>query len=152
MASAKLEVRNISKSFRRPDGKLMRVVEGLSLTVDHLEFVALLGPSGCGKSTLLRMIDGLLPCDTGSIHLDGEDITGVPGKGRGMVFQTFDLFPWRTALGNVEFGLEVKGASKAERREISRHYIKLVGLSGFEDAYPHQLSGGMQQRVGIARA
>jgi len=122
------------------------------MQVGQLEFLALLGPSGCGKSTLLRMIDGLIPCDTGRILLDGTDVTGVPGHGRGMVFQTFDLFPWRTAVGNVEFGLEVKGASKAERREISRHYIKLVGLSGFEDSYPHQLSGGMQQRVGIARA
>ncbi len=152
MASAKLEVKNISKSFHQPDGQLMPVVEALSLAVANLEFLALLGPSGCGKSTLLRMIDGLMPCDTGSIHLDGEDITGLPGKGRGMVFQTFDLFPWRTALGNVEFGLEVKGIANPERREQARRYIRLVGLSGFEDSFPHQLSGGMQQRVGIARA
>ena len=152
MASAKLEVQNISKSFHRPDGQLMPVVEALSLAVAHLEFLALLGPSGCGKSTLLRMIDGLMSCDTGSIHLDGEDITGLPGKGRGMVFQTFDLFPWRTALGNVEFGLEVKGVANPERREQARRYLRLVGLSGFEDSFPHQLSGGMQQRVGIARA
>lgn len=152
MVSVKLEVRNVSKSFRQPDGQLMPVVEELSLAVGQLEFVALLGPSGCGKSTLLRMIDGLLPCDTGSIHLDGEDITGVPGKGRGMVFQTFDLFPWRTALGNVEFGLEVKGVPNPEREDRARRYLGLVGLQGFEDSYPHQLSGGMQQRVGIARA
>jgi NitT/TauT family transport system ATP-binding protein len=152
MAAAKLEVRNVSKSFRRPDGQLMPVVVALSLMVTPLEFVALLGPSGCGKSTLLRMIDGLLPCDTGSIYLDGEDITGVPGKGRGMVFQTFDLFPWRTALGNVEFGLEVQGVPNPKRRERARRYLGLVGLQGFEDSFPHQLSGGMQQRVGIARA
>jgi NitT/TauT family transport system ATP-binding protein len=152
MAAAKLEVQNVSKSFRRPDGQLMPVVEAFSLQVSNLEFLALLGPSGCGKSTLLRMIDGLIPCDTGSIHLDGEDITGVPGKGRGMVFQTFDLFPWRTASGNVEFGLEVKGIPKAERKDRARQYLGLVGLSGFEDSFPHQLSGGMQQRVGIARA
>ena len=152
MPPAKLEVRSVSKSFRRPDGQIMPVVEGLSLQVANLEFLALLGPSGCGKSTLLRMIDGLTPCDTGSIHLDGEDITGLPGKGRGMVFQTFDLFPWRTALGNVEFGLEVKGVSNPGRRECARRYLRLVGLEGFEDSFPHQLSGGMQQRVGIARA
>jgi NitT/TauT family transport system ATP-binding protein len=152
MGPAKLEVRNISKSFRQPDGQLMPVVEAFSLQVSNLEFLALLGPSGCGKSTLLRMIDGLMPCDTGSIHLDGEDITGLPGKGRGMVFQTFDLFPWRTALGNVEFGLEVQGIGNPERRERARRYLGLVGLRGFEDSYPHQLSGGMQQRVGIARA
>jgi NitT/TauT family transport system ATP-binding protein len=152
MGPAKLEVRNISKSFRQPDGQLMPVVEAFSLQVSNLEFLALLGPSGCGKSTLLRMIDGLMPCDTGSIHLDGEDITGLPGKGRGMVFQTFDLFPWRTALGNVEFGLEVQGIGNPERRERARRYLGLVGLQGFEDSYPHQLSGGMQQRVGIARA
>jgi NitT/TauT family transport system ATP-binding protein len=152
MTLAKLEVRDVSKSFRRPDGQLMPVVEAFSLQVANLEFLALLGPSGCGKSTLLRMIDGLMSCDTGSIHLDGEDITGLPGKGRGMVFQTFDLFPWRTALGNVEFGLEVQGVPNPERRERARRYLGLVGLQGFEDSYPHQLSGGMQQRVGIARA
>ena len=152
MASAKLEVKNISKSFHQPDGQLMPVVEAFSLAVANLEFLALLGPSGCGKSTLLRMVDGLMSCDTGSIYLDGEDITGLPGKGRGMVFQTFDLFPWRTALGNVEFGLEVKGIANPERRERARRYLRLVGLSGFEDSFPHQLSGGMQQRVGIARA
>jgi len=152
MAPAKLEVRNVSKSFRRSDGEPMPVIEALSLAVANLEFLALLGPSGCGKSTLLRMIDGLTPCDTGSIYLDGKDITGLPGKGRGMVFQTFDLFPWRTALGNVEFGLEVKGISNPDRQERARRYLRLVGLEGFDDSFPHQLSGGMQQRVGIARA
>ena len=152
MGPAKLEVRDVSKSFRQPDGQLLPVVEAFSLAVTNLEFLALLGPSGCGKSTLLRMIDGLMPCDTGSIRLDGEDITGLPGKGRGMVFQTFDLFPWRTALGNVEFGLEVKEVPNPERRERARRYLRLVGLEGFDDSYPHQLSGGMQQRVGIARA
>jgi NitT/TauT family transport system ATP-binding protein len=99
----------------------------------------------------LRIIDGLIPPDSGSVHLAGKEVTG-PGKGRGMVFQGFDLFPWRTTLKNVEFGLELLGVPKAERIERSRHFIDLVGLSGFENAYPHQLSGGMQQRVGIARA
>ncbi len=152
MASFKLEVQGVNKSFRKPDGDIMPVVQDLSLQVANLEFLALLGPSGCGKSTLLRIVDGLIPCDAGRILLDGKDVTGIPGQGRGMVFQTFDLFPWRTALGNVEFGLEIKGVPAAERRERARHYLDLVGLTGFEDSYPHQLSGGMQQRVGIARA
>lgn len=152
MQPPKLEVRNVSKSFRRGAAGTLHVLQDISLEVANLEFLALLGPSGCGKSTLLRIIDGLIPCDTGSIHLNGQDVTGTPGRGRGMVFQTFDLFPWRTALSNVEFGLEIKGVPKAERLEISRRYIKLVGLSGFEDSLPHELSGGMQQRVGIARA
>jgi NitT/TauT family transport system ATP-binding protein len=113
--------------------------------------LAIIGPSGCGKSTFLRIIDGLIPPDSGSVYLSGKQITG-PGKGRGMVFQGFDLFPWRTTLKNVEFGLELLGVPKGERVERSRHFIDLVGLGGFENAYPHQLSGGMQQRVGIARA
>lgn len=152
MQPPKLEVRNVSKSFRRGSAGLLQVLQDISLEVANLEFLALLGPSGCGKSTLLRIIDGLIPCDTGSILLNGRDVTGSPGWGRGMVFQTFDLFPWRTALSNVEFGLEIKGVPKAERQEVSRRYINLVGLSGFEDSLPHELSGGMQQRVGIARA
>jgi NitT/TauT family transport system ATP-binding protein len=113
--------------------------------------LAIIGPSGCGKSTFLRIIDGLVPPDSGSVYLGGKEVTG-PGKGRGMVFQGFDLFPWRTTLKNVEFGLELLGVPKAERVERSRYFIDLVGLGGFENAYPHQLSGGMQQRVGIARA
>ena len=152
MQEPKLEVRHVSKSFRRGSAGIVQVLQDLSLEVANLEFLVLLGPSGCGKSSLLRIIDGLIPCDTGSIYLNGKDVTGQTGHGRGMVFQTFDLFPWRTALGNVEFGLEVKGVPTAERLEISRHYVNLVGLSGFEDALPHELSGGMQQRVGIARA
>jgi NitT/TauT family transport system ATP-binding protein len=148
---AKLEIRNVSKSFLH-NGAQLPVLSDLSLTVKDLEFVVLLGPSGCGKSTLLRIIDGLETCDTGAVFLDGQDVTGKSGGGRGMVFQAGELFPWRTALQNVEFGLEVAGVAKAERRDIARRYIDLVGLSKFENAYPHQLSGGMQQRVGIARA
>ncbi|HEY1729278.1 MAG TPA: ABC transporter ATP-binding protein [Candidatus Baltobacteraceae bacterium] len=123
----------------------------MTFAVADLEFLAIIGPSGCGKSTFLRIIDGLIPPDSGSVYLSGKQITG-PGKGRGMVFQGFDLFPWRTTLKNVEFGLELLGVPKGERVERSRHFIDLVGLGGFENAYPHQLSGGMQQRVGIARA
>lgn len=152
MEKPKLELRNLYKSF--PRGKeTIPVIQDLSLRISSLEFLVIIGPSGCGKSTLLRLIDGLIPSDSGSIFLDGIDVTGVVGgQGRGMVFQDFHLFPWRTALENVEFGLEILGIPAAERRETALYYIKLVGLSGFEDSYPHQLSGGMQQRVGFARA
>jgi NitT/TauT family transport system ATP-binding protein len=142
-----LSVQKISKAY----GAIPVLVEQ-SMQVSEQEFVALLGPSGCGKSTLLQIINGLIPADAGRVVLGGRDIAGRPGTGRGMVFQAFDLFPWRSALGNVEFGLQVMGVSKAKRRERARHYLAMVGLSGFEDAWPHQLSGGMQQRVGIARA
>ena len=152
MAAPKLELRNLYKSF--PRGKeVIPVVEDFSITIPNLEFLAIIGPSGCGKSTLLRLIDGLIPSDSGSISIDGLDVTGVVGgQGRGMVFQGFDLFPWRTALGNVEFGMEPMGISASERLETALHYIELVGLTGFADSYPHELSGGMQQRVGLARA
>jgi len=147
----KLEVRGVNKTFRQGRTARIPVLKELSLEVGELEFLAVIGPSGCGKSTFLRILDGLIPADSGSIRLDGRELTGT-GQGRGMVFQSFDLFPWRTALGNVEFGLEIQGLAKAERRTRARHYLELVGLTGFEQAYPYQLSGGMQQRVGIARA
>jgi NitT/TauT family transport system ATP-binding protein len=148
---ARLEVRGISKTFRHAGAGPVPVLRDISLEVADLEFLAVIGPSGCGKSTFLRILDGLIPADAGTIRLNGRPVTGT-GQGRGMVFQTFDLFPWRTALGNVEFGLEVQGLPRHERRRRARDYLELVGLSGFERAYPHQLSGGMQQRVGIARA
>jgi NitT/TauT family transport system ATP-binding protein len=152
MSAPKLEVRGLTKTYNRGETPI-RVVDRLDLTVPNLEFLAILGPSGCGKSTLLRMVDGLIDPDEGAVLVDGVDVTGVVGgEGRGMVFQSFDLLPWRTALGNVEFGLEVLPMGKAERRELARHYVDLVGLNGFEHSYPHELSGGMQQRVGLARA
>ncbi len=147
----KLEVRGVSKTFRRDGAAPVPVLEDLSLEVDDGEFLAIIGPSGCGKSTFLRILDGLTPCDAGTIYLDGRPVTGT-GQGRSMVFQGFDLFPWRTARENVEFGLEIQGVPAARRRAISRRYLELVGLTGFENAYPYQLSGGMQQRVGLARA
>jgi len=147
----KLEVSHLSKGFLRASSGAMPVLDDLSLAVADLEFVAIVGPSGCGKSTLLRIVDGLIPPDSGTIRLNGALVNG-PGHGRGMVFQSFDLFPWRTAIGNVEFGLEMKNLPRAERRARARRWIELVGLQGFENSYPHQLSGGMQQRVGIARA
>ena len=149
----KLEIRNISKSYARGSGERILVISELSLEVRDLEFLAVVGPSGCGKSTLLRIVDGLTPCDSGAIVLDGRDVTRIEGgEGRAMVFQTFDLFPWRTVRGNVEFGLEVSGRAREECRSGAQYYIDLVGLTGFENSLPHQLSGGMQQRVGIARA
>lgn len=153
MATAKLELQNLEKSFGLGSDKAIHVVDDFSLDINDLEFLAVIGPSGCGKSTLLKLIDGLLPADSGKIYLDGRDVTGVVGgEGRGMVFQSFDLFPWRTTQENVEFGLEVKGVNRAERRDRALHYIELVGLKGFERSFPHELSGGMQQRVGFARA
>jgi NitT/TauT family transport system ATP-binding protein len=144
---ASLSVSGVSKSF----GSVPVLIDQ-SLEVAEGEFVALLGPSGCGKSTLLQIINGLTSVDAGKVVLDGQDVTGKSGTGRGMVFQGADLFPWRSALENVAFGLEVMGVPRKERLERARHYLHLVGLKGFEDAWPHQLSGGMQQRVGIARA
>src|SRR6185503_6110129 len=147
----KLRIEGLVKHFVRGSEPPLVVLDRLDLSVPHLEFVAVVGPSGCGKSTLLRLIDGLEAPDAGAVYIDGAAISG-PGQGRAMVFQSFDLFPWRTALDNIAFGLEMMPMPAAERQRISRHYLELVGLHGFEKAYPHQLSGGMQQRVGIARA
>jgi NitT/TauT family transport system ATP-binding protein len=151
VAQPKLEVRNLTKSFQRGRGDPMPVLDDISMEVADLEFVAIVGPSGCGKSTFLRIVDGLVAPDRGTIAINGRAVDG-PGRGRGMVFQSFDLFPWRTALGNVAFGLEMKGVPKEQRIEIAREQLRLVKLEKFADAYPHHLSGGMQQRVAIARA
>lgn len=151
---AYLEIRDVSKVFKTRKGSVVQETPALAdvtFSMELGEFYCLVGPSGCGKSTLLRIIDGLLPAETGQVLIDGERVT-EPGFDRGMVFQQFHLLPWRTALGNVEFGLEMRGVSKQERQERAMHYVKLVGLEGFEDHYPSQLSGGMQQRIGLARA
>ncbi len=150
LAAPKLALDGISKSFHG-GGRVVPVVERFSLSVTDLEFVAIIGPSGCGKSTILRIIDGLIEPDEGEIRIDGKTVRG-PGQGRAMVFQSFDLLPWRTTLQNVAFGLEMTSMRRADRLATARRFIDMVGLRGFEDAYPHQLSGGMQQRVGIARA
>lgn len=147
-APAKLRVIGLT---RRYAGSGLTVFEDFSLDVASLEFVAIIGPSGCGKSTLLRIMSGLDTPDSGRIEIDGEPATART-PGRAMVFQSFDLFPWRTALENVAFGLQMRGVGRRERTEIARQTIATVGLKDFENAYPHQLSGGMQQRVGIARA
>jgi NitT/TauT family transport system ATP-binding protein len=131
---------------------LFTAVQGVDLVVRPGEFVAIVGPSGCGKTTFLNAVDGLIPIASGSLTLDGSEIT-KPGADRAMVFQQPGLLPWRTVLGNVIFGVEAQG-SMAKQEAISRatQQIDLVGLSGFEDAYPLELSGGMQQRVNLARA
>ena len=123
----------------------------ITLDVRAGEFLALVGPSGCGKSTLLDLLGGLTTPTSGRILLDGRPISG-PARDRGIVFQQYALFPWRSAAQNVEFGLDIAGLKARERREKALHYLELVGLSGFADRYPHELSGGMKQRVAIARS
>jgi len=129
----------------------VHVLEGISLDVHDNEFVVILGPGQSGKTTLLRIIAGLETPTEGQVLLDGREVKN-PGPDRGLVFQSYMLFPWRTVIGNVEMGPKLRGVTKEERRKIASHYINLVGLTGFERHYPHQLSGGMKQRVGIARA
>lgn len=126
-------------------------IKDFSLAIDKGEFVAIVGPSGCGKSTLLDIISGLSKANSGNIFIDGNTITG-PALDRGFVMQGYALFPWRTVRKNVEFGLELKKVPKKERANISQEYLELVGLQGFEERYPHELSGGMRQRVAIARS
>jgi NitT/TauT family transport system ATP-binding protein len=126
-------------------------LEAFSLEVPGSEFLVIVGPSGCGKSTLLHMTAGLLAPSTGSIRLDGEPIT-TPGPDKAMVFQSFSLFPWKTVQENIDFGPRINGHDREERRRTIAHYVELMGLSGFEQHYPRQLSGGMQQRVAIARS
>lgn len=141
-----VSVRNVSKSYGD-----VQALQDLSLEFPRGELTSLLGPSGCGKTTLLKIIAGLLPHDTGQIEVDGKTITG-PGTDRAFVFQDFALLPWANVLRNAAFGLELRGVAKSEREAIAEKYIREVGLAGFEKKYPHQLSGGMRQRVGLARA
>jgi NitT/TauT family transport system ATP-binding protein len=146
-----IEVANVSLVYDTPAGAVQGVAE-VSFNIETSEFVCIVGPSGCGKSTLLNMIAGFLAPTAGEIRIGGKPVTGH-GLDRGVVFQDFaQLFPWRTALGNVAFGLEMKGVAKAEREALARKQLALVKLEKFVDSYPHHLSGGMQQRVAIARA
>ncbi|MDO4547012.1 MAG: ABC transporter ATP-binding protein [Clostridia bacterium] len=147
----RLRLRNVSKSFHDKKKGDSLAVNDVSFDVYNNEFLVLLGPGRCGKSVLLNMITGLMEKDSGSIQLDGTEVTG-PNAAMGMVFQKLGLMPWLTVRQNVEFGMRMRGVSPKERESAARRYINLVGLDGFEDAYPHQLSGGMKQRVGIARA
>ena len=145
-----LKLEDINQGFIVKDD-VKQVVDNVSMEVRDNEFLVVLGPGHCGKSVLMNIIAGLEKPSSGKVYLDGEEIHGSD-KRIGMVFQTLNLMPWRTVMANVEFGLEISGMKKKERREIAQKYIDLVGLTGFENAYPHQLSGGMKQRVGIARA
>lgn len=141
-----VEVRSICKNYAEVEA--LRLID---LDFPRGKLTTLLGPSGCGKTTLLKIIAGLVEPTSGEVRVNGKVITG-PGPERAFVFQDFALMPWATVMRNVAFGLELKGMGKAERQSIARHYIAEVGLTGFEDKYPHELSGGMRQRVGLARA
>jgi NitT/TauT family transport system ATP-binding protein len=146
-----IEVRNVSLAYDTPAGRVQGV-DGVSFDIEQSQFLCLVGPSGCGKTTLLNIIAGFLHPTGGELRIAGKAVTGH-GMDRGIVFQDFaQLFPWRTALGNVAFGLEMKGLAKAEREGIALKQLRLVKLEKFAHSYPHHLSGGMQQRVAIARA
>ena len=146
----KLKIDNVVKEYEGRNGKTV-ALNGVNLDIKENEFICVVGPSGCGKSTLLNIIAGLHEPTSGAAYLDGKKIEGT-GVERGVVFQQYALFPWRTVLKNVMFPLEMKKTPKAEAEEIAMKYIKAVGLEGFENSYPKELSGGMKQRVAIARA
>ena len=150
MAEPKLVIAGLGKTYRTGRGETV-ALKDVDLAIDENEFVALVGTSGCGKSTLLAIAAGLETHDAGAISIDGEPIT-MPGLDRGVVFQSYTLLPWLTALGNVEFALKAAGTPRHEATVIAQAHLALVGLEGFEGAYPSELSGGMRQRVAIARA
>jgi len=146
-----IAIRDVTLTYDTPGGKVPGV-KNISIDIEASEFICIVGPSGCGKSTLLNIIAGFLAPASGEISIGGKPVTGH-GMDRGVVFQDFaQLFPWRTALGNVTFGLEMKGVGKQERDTIAREQLRLVKLEKFTNSFPHHLSGGMQQRVAIARA
>jgi NitT/TauT family transport system ATP-binding protein len=146
---ALLEVEHLSKAFQRGPMRI-EAIQDVSLVVDKGEFVALIGPSGCGKSTVLHILGGFIPASGGTMRLAGRDVRG-PGPDRGMMFQELALFPWRTVLGNAVWALEIQGRPKEERVAIAERYLAMVGLLPFKNAYPGELSGGMKQRVALAR-
>ena len=149
MGTPALEVVGLRKTYAR-EGRTIEVLDLGRLSVADGEFVTVVGPSGCGKSTLLHILGGFIPPEAGAIRVHGRAIVG-PGPDRGMVFQEFSLFPWRTVSGNVGWGLEVRGVSAAERSAVVDRYLELTGLSEFRDHLPGELSGGMKQRVALAR-
>ena len=147
-----IELRGCRKVYSSQNGQAPVIaLDGVDLTIHPREFVCLLGPSGCGKTTLLKAIAGLVPLDEGEVCIEGQTVTG-PGPDRAMVFQDFALLPWADVLTNVAFGLDLRGEAKTVREQTARALIGTVGLAGFEHHFPRQLSGGMQQRVGLARA
>ena len=145
----KLQVKNLSRIYEGNNGPVV-ALQDVNLTVEESEFVMIVGPSGCGKTTLFNIIGGLDEATSGEVLLDGKPVS-APGVDRGMVFQGYSLFPWLNVQKNIEFGLKMKGVPAAERADQAKKYIELVGLKGFETALPKQLSGGMKQRVAIAR-
>src|SRR5215470_7571907 len=148
--AAQIIVEDVCHHYRPSVGREVLALENVSLEVREREFLALLGPSGCGKSTLLYLIGGFLPIETGKVLIDGKPVAG-PGPDRGIVFQNFALFPWKTVRKNVLYGLERQPLRREEREKRAQAFIDLVGLTGFEESYPSQLSGGMKQRTAIAR-
>jgi ABC-type nitrate/sulfonate/bicarbonate transport system ATPase subunit len=146
-----IEVIEARKTYAGSQRRPVLALDGVNLTVRTSEFVCLLGTSGCGKTTLLKAVAGLETLDAGEVRIDGQPVTG-PGPDRAMVFQQFALLPWADVTTNVAFGLELRGVPRAEREQIARDLIRTIGLEGFEQHHPNQLSGGMQQRVGLARA
>lgn len=149
--SMSVEFRNIHKSFDEINGKPKYILEDINLKIATGEFICVLGKSGCGKSTMLNMLAGYLKPDKGRITVNDEDVQG-PSAQRGVVFQQHALFPWYTVKENIEFGLKLKKHKNSEVEKIAKQYIDMIGLQGYENAYPSELSGGMAQRVGIARA
>ena len=145
-----LEINDVSKTYNVDQPNSVEAIRGISLDIERGEFLSIVGPTGCGKSTLMEIVAGLIEPTSGDIRIGDEPVTG-PRDDIGVVFQEDSTFPWRTAIENVEFGLEMHGLEKAPRRERSQEIIDLVGLAGFEDSYPNELSGGMRQRVAIAR-
>jgi NitT/TauT family transport system ATP-binding protein len=150
-STPKIQLQEVSLSYQATTGSELLALDRIDLDVHPGEFLCIVGPSGCGKSTLLHLIAGLQKSTSGRIAMDGESVT-APGTDRILIFQEHGLFPWLTVGQNVEFGMKMKGLSKAERDDRTRHYLRLVHLSQFKDSRPHQLSGGMRQRVALARA
>jgi NitT/TauT family transport system ATP-binding protein len=148
----KMEISSLYKAFPVQGGKSLTVLQDINLQIYPREFICLVGASGCGKSTLLNIAAGLATPTTGQVLVDGEDVTGRPGSDRGMVFQGYTLYPWRTVAQNVAFGLQLRKLPKVEQKERVSYFLDVVGLTQFANAYPKQLSGGMKQRVAIARA
>lgn len=146
---AQVEFKAVEKHYIKADGSELSVLEGVDLSIREQEFVTIVGPSGSGKSTLLFIVAGLEPVTGGEVWVAGSPVTG-PSRHRGVVFQEDAIFPWRTVRRNVEYGLEIQGLSKKERRDVTDHYLRIVGLEDFADLYPRELSGGMKKRVAIA--
>ena len=148
---AYIQGRNVNLTFRPPNRGPVRALQNFDIDIQEGEFLSIVGPSGCGKSTFLNVLLGLIRPDSGDVRMQGAPISG-PSTNRAMVFQEFGLLPWRTVKANIELGLELKGLAATERARVSEPLIEMVGLAGFDGHFPHELSGGMKQRVGLARA